>query len=223
VGIVRFLKRAVLFVGLLVFMGMAIVFGAQIYVKQTAKAYILAEGTEAPVCDAIMVLGAMVYNSGKPSPILADRLDYAYELYRLGKAKKILVSGDHGQRNYDEVKAMKEYLLAKGVPREDIFMDHAGFNTYDSMYRAKAVFCVKSLLICTQEFHIDRSVYIARKLGLEAYGYPSENKNNYNMEWLNNREFLARIKAVVDVTVKREPKFLGELIPIHGNGIVTEG
>jgi len=170
-----------------------------------------------------MILGARVYSGGRPSPILRDRLDYGYELYAQGKAKKILVSGDHGQTDYDEVNVMKDYLMEKGVPREDIFMDHAGFNTYDSMYRAKAIFEIETLLICTQDFHIARSVYLARSMGIEAYGYPCEDKPTYGMNRLKLRESFARLKAFTDNIVKRKPKYLGETIPISGDGILTEG
>jgi len=165
----------------------------------------------------------LVYGgSGKPSLTLRDRLDHGYELYALGKAKKILVSGDHGQKDYDEVNAMKDYLMEKGVPREDIFMDHAGFNTYDSMYRAKEIFGVESLLICTQDFHIARSVYIARSLGIDAYGYPCDD-NGINTRLNKLRESFARVKAVADIFVKRKPKYLGDAIPISGDGNMMEG
>ena len=206
-----------------VILGISAFSGIQLVVAQSAKKYILHDASSAPVSDAVMILGALVYHSGRPSPLLADRLDYGYELYIQGKAKKILVSGDHGQKEYDEVNAMMEYLMAKGVPREDIFMDHAGFNTYDSMYRAKAIFGIETLLISTQDFHIARSVYIARKLGIDAYGYPCEDKPMYNMRRLKLRESLARVKAVMDTTTKRKPKYLGETIPIGGSGVLTDG
>jgi len=204
-------------------LGVLCFFLVQVHIDRSAKKYLYDSAADAPVCDAIMVLGALVYDSGRPSPIVADRLDYGYALYQQGKAKKILVSGDHGRKDYDEVNAMMNYLLDKGVPREDIFMDHAGFNTYDSMYRAKEIFRVESLLISTQEFHIGRAVYIARRLGLEAYGYPCEDKAIYNMEYMNARERLARVKAFLDTTIKRKPKYLGEAIPISGDGILTQG
>jgi len=153
---------------------------------------------------------------------LRDRLDLGYELYALGKAKKILVSGDHGRKNYDEVNAMKDYLMEKGVPREDIFMDHAGFNTYDSMYRAKEIFGVERLLICTQDFHIARAVYTARRLKIDAYGFSCED-GGINTKLNKMRESLARIKAVFDTTVKRKPKYLGDKIPISGDGRLTDG
>lgn len=172
--------------------------------------------------DAVIILGARVYDSGAPSPILQNRLDHGYAVYEKGLVSKIIVSGDHGKVDYNEVKSMKQYLLKKGVKEEDIFMDHAGFDTYDSMYRARDIFCVKSLIICTQEYHTYRSIYIARRLGLEAQGYPAPDimsRKTYN----NFRESLARVKAVLDVEIlRREPKYLGDSIPISGSGLLTD-
>ena len=218
----KILKWGIVSLACVMVLGMAFFFGIQIYVAQFAKNYLLGDASEAPESNAVMVLGAKVYNGGVPSLTLKDRLDCGYELYARGKAKKILVSGDHGQKDYDEVNAMKDYLMEKGVPREDIFMDHAGFNTYDSMYRAKEIFGVESLLVCTQDFHIARSVYIARGLGIEAYGYPCDDRG-VNGTANKLRESFARAKAVFDVAVKRKPKYLGDEIPIGGDGILTEG
>ena len=218
----KLLKRIVLPVCIATALAVASFFAIQVHVEQSTNDYIFHDISDIPACDAVMVLGALVYNSsGRPSALLRDRLDYGYELYAQGKAKKILVSGDHGRKDYDEVNIMMQYLLDKGVPREDIFMDHAGFNTYDSMYRAKAIFCIESLLISTQEFHINRSVYIARRLGIDAYGYPCADRAR--MRWLNAREKLARVKAFWDTTIKRKPKYLGDTIPISGDGIATAG
>ena len=217
----KILKRSIIAIACMLVLGMLFFFGVQIYMAQSTKAYILSDPSEAPESDAVMVLGALVFGSGRPSPTLRDRLDYGYELYALGKAKKIIVSGDHGQKDYNEVGAMRDYLLEKGVPREDIFMDHAGFNTYDSMYRAKEIFGVENLLISTQDFHIARSVYIARRMGISAYGYPCVDIGNGRHNRM--RESLARVKAVIDTGIRRKPRFLGESIPISGDGILTEG
>lgn len=179
---------------------------------------------ELPECDAVLVLGAKANRDGTPSLALKDRLDYALELYEKGKVKKILASGDHGTKEYDEVNAMLNYLLDKGVPREDIFLDHAGFDTYDSIYRARDVFLVESVIISTQEFHMPRSLYIAGNLGLESYGYSCDDKMIYNMFYLNARESLARVKAFLEVEVLHaKPKYLGEAIPISGDGTATDG
>lgn len=196
--------------------------GVQIYVDSYASPY-MTDIENAPICDAVMVLGASVYSNGKPSAILADRLQYAYDLYKAGKAPKILVSGDHGTADYDEVNTMRDYLTELGVPKEDIFMDHAGFDTYDSMYRAKTIFKIEKLLISTQNFHINRAVYIARKLNIDAYGYPCRDKKCYNMEYLNLRESLAKVKAVIETDIlKRSSKYGGEAIPIWKSGTLTE-
>ena len=219
----RCARRLVISACLVAALGILSFFAIQVYMVRSSSGFILGDISDAPECDAIMVLGALVYGNGAPSPVLRDRLDFGYELYSQGKAAKILVSGDHGKKDYDEVNAMKEYLMAKGVPSEDIFMDHAGFNTYDSMYRAKEIFCIDSLMISTQVFHMNRSVFIARKLGIDAYGYPCEDKPIYPMATLKIRESLARVKAFGDVAVKRSPKFLGEKIPISGDGNATAG
>ena len=179
---------------------------------------------ELPECDAVLVLGAKANSDGTPSLALKDRLDYALELYEKGKVKKILASGDHGTKEYDEVNTMLNYLLDKGVPREDIFLDHAGFDTYDSIYRARDVFLVESVIISTQEFHMPRSLYIARNRGLESYGYSCDDKMIYKMFYLNARESLARVKAFLEVEVLHaKPKYLGEAIPISGDGTATDG
>lgn len=200
----------------------ALFFAIQLRINWYAAPY-LVDIAAAPEADAVLVLGAKVYADGTPSPTLQDRLDAGYQLYLTGKVDKILVSGDHGQVDYDEVEVMKNYLLEKGVPREDIFMDHAGFDTYDSMYRARDIFEVESVIISTQQFHISRAVYIARRLGLEAYGLPSSDREQGRI-YNNLRESLAKVKAFFDIEFfQREPRVLGDVIPISGDGIVTEG
>lgn len=168
--------------------------------------------------EAVMVLGAKVYAGGRMSDMLKDRADTALEIYQAGKAKKILVSGDHGREEYDEVNAVKNYLLDKGVPAEDIFLDHAGFDTYDSMYRARDVFQIRSLIISTQDFHLPRAVYIAKSLGIEAYGISADKHIYGNTAAVQAREILARDKAWLDVALGSKPKFLGSAIPIAGDG-----
>ena len=177
------------------------------------KKYIINDINLIPQADAVIILGAKVYGNNL-SDILLDRTNNAIDIYKTKKVKKILISGDHGTNEYDEVNAVKDYLLDNNIPSEDIFIDHAGFDTYDSMYRAQYIFEIDSAIISTQEFHLSRSIYIARNLGIEAYGFPAD-KRIYN----NNpiREFLARIKAVIDINFKSLPKFLGEKIPITQN------
>lgn len=170
--------------------------------------------------DCILVLGAGAWGNS-PSPLLGDRLDKGIELYEKNVAPKILMSGDHGQIEYDEVNVMKDYALEKNIPSNDIFMDHAGFSTYESMYRAKAIFKVKKIVIVTQEYHLYRSLYIANKLGLEAYGVAAIENNYAGQYYRDAREFLARNKDFVKVIFKPKPTYLGEEIPITGNGNIT--
>ena len=176
---------------------------------------------EAIDIDCIIILGAGVRKDGTPSSMLRDRLDAGIELYKRGVAPKIIMSGDHGQRRYDEVNAMKKYAIEHGVPSKDIFMDHAGFSTYDSMFREKEVFKVKKAVIVTQKYHMYRALYIANKLGIEARGVPAEDIKYSGQLGRDIREVLARTKDYFKVIIKPNPKYLGETIDITGNGDVT--
>jgi len=183
-----------------------------------AKNKIYKSVVDLPEKEVVLILGARVYANGKMSDIFFDRARTGLEVYKKGKAKKILVSGDHGAKYYDEVNVVKNFLLEEGVPEQDIFLDHAGFDTYDSLYRAKNIFNVSTVSISTQNFHLSRSIYIANSLGLDAVGI-SANKRKYLFEKNNNfREFFARIKAFLDISFKSDPKLFGEKIPISGDG-----
>lgn len=192
------------------------------YVVYSTKDKIIAEKDfdKLEDIDCILVLGAGAWGNS-PSPLLGDRLDKGIELYEKNVAPKILMSGDHGQLEYDEVNVMKDYALDKNIPSNDIFMDHAGFSTYESMYRAKAIFKAKRIIIVTQEYHLYRSIYIADKLGLEAYGVAAIENNYAGQYYRDVREFLARNKDFVKVIFKPKPTYLGEEIPIYGNGNIT--
>lgn len=171
--------------------------------------------------DCVIVPGALVYGNERLSLVLRDRVDCAISLYNAGKAERLLFSGDHGQTDYDEVNAMMDYAIKKGVPKEDIFLDHAGFSTYESMYRARDVFRVKSCIIVTQNFHVSRAVYIARALGLDATGVNSDPRVYSNATRDAIRESLARVKDFFSVIFLPEPKYLGDAIPIFGDSGLT--
>ncbi|MEN6324917.1 MAG: ElyC/SanA/YdcF family protein [Syntrophomonas sp.] len=193
------------------------------YVALSVKQFI-GNASNIPEADAILVLGAYVFPDGTLSNMLNDRLTTGCELYKSGKAPKILVSGDHGRRNYDEVNAMKSYLVGCGVPGQNVFMDHAGFSTYESIYRARDIFQVKKLIIVTQDYHLRRAVFIARELGLEAYGVVAD-LHDYGpvMYQYSLREMMARNKDFfLAAIIKPEPTFLGEAIPVTGNGKATD-
>ena len=170
--------------------------------------------------DCILILGAGIWGD-KPSPMLQDRLDEGIKLYNEGIAPKIIMSGDHGREEYDEVNIMKEYAIEQGVPSEDIFMDHAGFSTYESIYRAKEIFDADNIVIVTQEYHLYRALYIADKLNINAYGVNSDPRKYSGQTFRELREILARNKDFINCIIKPEPTYLGESIPVSGNGDIT--
>lgn len=187
-----------------------------------ASERIVASAKDAPKKPVAIVLGARVYNDGSPSVALSDRLTAALELYQTGKVERILVSGDHGQSQYDEVNAMREWLLAHGVPNKDIFMDHAGFRTYDTMRRAKEVFQIDSAIICTQEYHLPRSLRLAEYAGIDAVGVVADRRVYPHARGNAVREFAARQAAFLDMLNPwSNPRHLGPPIPIHGDASQT--
>lgn len=216
----KVLKKIIIVISTLIVMGIIIVLGINIYVKCSVKDKIVDENNLNKGYDAILVLGAGLRN-GKPSPVLKDRLDMAYKLYENGYSRKIIVSGDHGKKYYDEVNVMKNYLLDKGIESNDIFMDHAGFSTYDSIYRAKEIFLANNIIIVTQQFHLYRSLYIAEKLELDAVGVSATLRDYNGSVKFELREILARDKDFVKVMFKPEPTYLGDTIPVFGDGNVT--
>ena len=171
--------------------------------------------------DCIIVLGCQVRPDGSLSDMLQDRLVRGLELYEDGVAPKLLMSGDHGGPYYNEVGAMKRYAVENGVPSEDVFMDHAGFSTYETVYRAKEIFQARKVVIVTQGYHLHRALYIAKQLGLEAYGVASDLRTYSSQAKQDVREMMARCKDVGMCIVNPEPTYMGEAIPISGNGDVT--
>lgn len=184
--------------------------------------YDISEIDELEKAQCVIVLGAKVYSEDSLCAVLQDRVDYAIRIYKTGKAEKLLFTGDHGRTEYDEVNAMMNYAVLEGVPKEDIFLDHAGFSTYESMYRAKEVFCVSNAIIVTQKFHISRAVYTAERMGIEAKGVNSDPRKYLNATYDALRESLARVKDffIVNIT-KPKPTYLGDEIPITGGSRAT--
>jgi SanA protein len=177
-----------------------------------------------PHAQAALVLGAQVYRDGKPSIMLRDRVNAAADLYRAGRVDKLLLSGDHSRVDYDEVGAMRRLLIDQGIPAQDIFTDHAGFDTWDSAQRAKRVFDVSSAVVVTQGFHMARALYDARRAGLKATGFVADRRQYGKiMGKLRVREALARVKTMGDVVTGADPHFLGTEIPITGDGRVSWG
>lgn len=216
-------RKVLLTLFTLIIVGTIVAIGVDIYVILSTKDNIIdvKKASELKDVDCILVLGCQVYNNYALSPMLCERVDKSLEVYDTGVTKKILASGDNGTVEYNEVFAMKNYILSTSdVYPEDVFMDHAGFSTYESIYRARDVFKVKKVIIVTHKYHLYRSIYIANKLGLEAYGVAVDDnhKGKYYREF---REVLARDKDFIKCIFKPGPKFLGDVIDIHGDGNET--
>ncbi len=217
-------KKPLLCLSFVILVLLSLVFGLTNYYVELAGDKYIFSADQVPDAEAVLVLGAYVFPDGKVSNMLNDRLTVGYELYQQGKAPRILVSGDHGRTNYDEVNSMKSYLRGKGVPSQDVFMDHAGFSTYESMYRARDIFQVKKLIIVTQHYHLQRAVFIAREMGIEAYGVASD-LHNYGpvMAEYQLREMAARNKDFwLAKIIQPQPTFLGDAIPVFGDGGATD-
>lgn len=203
--------------------GASILLGLNAYVKGVAKADIITpeEAVNLEDVDCIIVLGCLVKSDGSPSDMLSDRLERGIDLYKKGAAPKIIMSGDHGRADYDEVNAMKQIAVDSGIPSSDVFMDHAGFSTYESIYRAKEIFEADKIIIVTQEYHLYRALYIAEKLGIEAYGVNADYRTYWGQSKRDVREILARCKDFCNMIFKPEPTYLGEKIPVSGDGNLT--
>lgn len=224
----RLLKRlSVVFAAFLVLclLGTFYLFAVNKYVSYYSKDYILTNENAAELLDVdcILVLGAGIWGDSL-SPLLEDRMLTGIALYKDGVSNRLLVSGDHGSDDYDEVNTMKEFAVKNGVKADEIFMDHAGFSTYESMYRARDVFEAEKIVIVTQKYHLYRAIYNARKLGLEAFGVSSDLRSygSYTNTYNNSREFLARNKDFLWCILKPNPTYLGESIPISGSGTATD-
>lgn len=219
----KLIKRVIGLLLILAVLAAGGVFGINAYIKDRAGERILTPeaATELTDMDCILVLGCLVHSDGEPSDMLHDRLRRGVELYKAGAAPKLLMSGDHGQDDYDEVAAMKQYAITEGIASEDVFMDHAGFSTYESIIRARDVFQAKKIIIVTQEYHLYRALYLAQKLGVEAYGVSADYREYSGQGGREMREILARVKDFAFSYLEPEPTYGGEAIPISGNGDLT--
>jgi len=216
------LKKIILIFLIVIITVAIIVLGINAYVKGSTKNQIIRNNDYSNLqdIDCIVVLGAGVWGEN-PSPMLEDRLLEGIKLYENNVAPKIIMTGDHGREEYDEVNVMKKFAMDKGVPSGDIFMDHAGFSTYESLYRAKEIFEAQKIVIVTQEYHLYRALHIANELGIEAYGAKLDPRQYVGATYREIREILARNKDFVQCIFKPEPTYLGEVIPVFGNGNVT--
>lgn len=218
-------KHILLRLALILAIVVALPFAISAFVCLSATPYILpAEEAAKLNADCILVLGAGVWGEGesaRPSHMLEDRLKTALSLRETGASGKLIMSGDHGREEYDEVNVMKAHAVDAGVPSSDVFMDHAGFSTYESLYRARDIFQAENVIIVTQKYHLYRALYVARALGLEAYGVSADIREYAGQGYYDLREILARDKDFFTSIFKPKPTYLGDAIPVIGDGNLT--
>lgn len=214
-------KKILLILIIIVAIGAISTFIINIYMINSTKKQIV-DINEVKDVDAIIILGCRV-DGDSPSLMLARRLDKGIDVYNKFKTK-IILTGDHGTGEYDEVNVMRDYLLTSDIPSSDIFLDHAGFNTYDSIYRAKYIFEAKKVVIITQKYHMYRALYLANKLDLDAVGVVADDIPQKGIMLKNEiREILSRDKNFFKGLLKPKSKYLGDVIPLNQDGIVTSG
>jgi SanA protein len=222
-SLIEKIKNAIKKTGKIIFLIFLFIFIITIWsnyeVNKESSGLIYQDINQIPNAEVALILGASVKPNKEMSDIFRDRVDTAIKLYENKKVSKIIVSGDHGKKYYDEVEAAKKYLLEKGIPPDDIFLDHAGFDTYDSLYRAKHIFDVKSMIVVTQNFHLPRAMFIAKKLGHNAYGFSADLHSYSGAEKMFIREIFADVKAYFDILLDEKPQFLGPKINLDGSGI----
>ncbi|GGW95069.1 SanA/YdcF family protein [Salegentibacter mishustinae] len=204
----KLFRKLILAFALFVIIGILIIFGLEAYIQKETSNLIYSEITELPSAKTGIILGASVHADGKLSPILQDRVETAYQLYQQNKIENFLISGDHRTDDYDEVNAIKNYLIEKGVSAQDIILDHSGFDTYDSMFRAKAVFEIEDAIVITQKFHLPRSLYIAKNLDASYRGFEAAPLAYTSSETIKRREQLANFKAIWELITNQKPTTL---------------
>ncbi|MFR8234100.1 MAG: vancomycin high temperature exclusion protein [Clostridia bacterium] len=216
------MKKVLKYIIIFIILIAIIILGINLYIILSTKKQIIKKEdyTKLSDIDCIIILGAGIVED-KPSHMLEDRLLEGIKLYQNNISDKIIMSGDHGRKEYDEVNVMKNYAIQRGVPSENIFMDHAGFSTYESIYRARDIFKARKVVIVTQKYHLYRALYIANQLGIEAYGVGADPRQYVGKTYREMREILARNKDFIKCIFKPEPTYLGETIPVNGNGDIT--
>ena len=193
----------------------ALIGGLRMWVSARAAGRIYASARDVPSAPVALVLGAGLWRDGSPTPALYDRVATAVDLYRAGRVKKLLMSGDNRFVNYNEPAAMKKLAIQLGAPAEDIVLDYAGRRTYDSCFRAKEIFGVRQVVVVTQRFHLDRALFLCDALGIESVGVVADRRVYQTLRWWELREVLAMAAAWWDVNVSHPTPVLGEKLPIQ--------
>lgn len=195
--------------------GLALLIAVNIFVKSKTVSLIYHLVDEVPNENVAIIFGAGIRGE-KPSTYLKDRLDAGIELYKAKKVSILLLSGDNGDNKHDEVSVMKMYCYEKGVDTTKIFVDYAGFDTYSTMYRAKYIFNIHKAILVSQEFHLNRAIYIGNKIGLKSVGLSADVGKYKTYNYVRFREFFSVLKAVIDIARNRKPHILGDNIDIQG-------
>ena len=211
------LKKLVFYFLLISASVLFVIWGLHAYILNTSSSRIFHTMETLPPSHTVIILGASVHSDGKLSPILQDRVDTGLKLYNNGKVKRFLLTGDNRHSNYDEVNSMKNYLLDKNVPESHIFTDPAGIDTYDSMYRSRAIYEVPSAIVVTQQFHLPRTIFIAQYLGLNYSGFPADSRQYKTEAGLKRREKLANFKAIYELLIHQKPANMGKKTPVLGS------
>lgn len=199
----------------LIIIGLIAIISVNYYVKSSTKTKIYYSLKKFPKNDVGIIFGAGI-NGDQPSKYLKDRLDAGIALYKAKRINKILLSGDNGREEYDELTVMKNYCFNHGVDTTKIFIDYAGFDTYSTMYRAKHIFKIKKAALISQEYHLNRAIYIGQKLGIKSFGFSANNGEYSGYKYVCFREYGSVFKSFLDVLRNREPYFLGNPINING-------
>lgn len=211
----KLIKNSLKFFLLLFVAGIIFMVWTNYSIKASSDPYISYETKDLPAAKTALLLGtSKTLNNGFPNAYFYNRIYAAVELYKSRKVQYIIVSGDNSRKDYNEPEDMQLALMEHGIPQDKIFLDFAGFRTLDSVVRAKEIFGQNKIIIVSQKFHNERAVFLARKYGMEAFGFNAEDVNKYAGFKTNMREYLAKVKAYMDLMTGVEPKFGGKKIQI---------
>jgi SanA protein len=213
----RKLGRVLMIIVSVILLVALLVIGFALSVTNISAMGKIIHASEAPEKKIAIVFGAGLQHDGRPTAVLQDRVAAAAELYFAGKIEKILMSGDNRFVDYNEPGAMRAYAIELGVPEEAIVLDYAGRRTYDTCYRAKAIFGIHDAILVTQKFHLPRTLFICRSLGIESVGVIADRREyrSYALTYWRLREIPAQIVALIDVWIRHPLPVMGPIEPIE--------
>lgn len=202
-------------------LGIIVVLGINLLIKSQTDPVIFSKEKDTPGTKVAIIFGAGI-NNNKPSKYLKDRLDAGIKLYKNHKIDKILLSGDNGSDEHDELTVMKLYCCEHGVDTNKIYLDYAGFDSYSTLYRSKYIFNIDTAILVSQKYHLNRCINIGNKLGVKSYGFAADKGTYQGYKYASFREYFALVKSTIDLMIGRKPHFLGEKIDINGPSNYTK-